>query len=94
MKNIVLIGPDGLDFLRAKFSDHLILDWFQLQQAGLDEFKIMDMDRVLGIPRSCSKHKIEGLIKAGLVVKDRMESVHRIYKLVPSEYVGVFNARV
>lgn len=91
MEKLLLIAPGALDSMRPRMSDHLVLDWLQLQQAGLAEFKITDLEKVLGIPRTCSKHKIPDLIKAGLIIPGRMESTRRIYKLIGVTGIGTFN---
>lgn len=91
MEKSLLIRPEGLALLRSKVSDHLILDWLQLQQAGLEEFRITDLEEVLRVSRPCAKHKVFGLVKAGLVAADRMDSVYRVYKIVRSKQFRLSN---
>lgn len=93
MENTLSISPDGLDFMRAKASDHLVLDWMRLKLAGLEEFKITEMEKMLRVSRKTAKHKVSIMIRTGLVELDRMESRYRIYRLARMAGVDV-NGRI
>ena len=67
--------------MRAKASDHLVLDWMRLKLAGLEEFKITEMEKILRISRATAKHKVCIMVRTGLVELDQMESRYRIYRL-------------
>lgn len=92
MEKSLLIRAEALTSLRSKVSDHLILDWLVIQQAGLGEFRIIDLEKVLNVSRPCAKHKVFGLVRARLVVPDRMDSIYRVYRVVTRKDVRISKA--